>query len=175
MGKTTHDRTNNNWCGLYNHAVRVTTRFHPRRNCTHTGTNGTGRMVKLGWFDCPEGSERFVMRDIIQLVRSQFIGAPSPSLVLLGVQILKQLVEEMNVAVAAHVLTRHRKVMTSFRDKSLFPIFELALGMVSRLIVTGRFGRQPLNRWEWNRPPTAHMFLQITINCSPLHRLLPST
>jgi hypothetical protein len=133
-------------------------------------------MVKLGWFDCPEGSERFVMRDIIQLVRSQFIGAPSPSLVLLGVQILKQLVEEMNVAVAAHVLTRHRKVMTSFRDKSLFPIFELALGMVSRSIVQVVLDASPSTGGNGIIHPR-HMLLQITMlfMCRPLHRLLPST
>ena len=52
---------------------------------------------------------------------------------ILGVQLLQQLVTEMNQSGNDQRLTRHRKVMTSFRDKLLFGIFETSLTMLHQL------------------------------------------
>lgn len=89
------------------------------------------RIVKNGWFDV-DAKEDYVMRDIVERV-NQFIATGAPIHCILGVQLLQQLVTEMNQSGNDQRLTRHRKVMTSFRDKLLFGIFETSLSMLHQL------------------------------------------
>ena len=93
------------------------------------------RIVKLGWFDS-NAADEFVHRDIIAKTLQNFIQAPVaeagwPAPVILGVQLLQQLVGEMNVSSSTNSLARHRKVMTSFRDKALFSVFDQSLTMIN--------------------------------------------
>lgn len=52
-----------------------------------------------------------------------------------GVQILHQLVLEMNQAESMRSLAKHRKIASSFRDKSLYDIFTLSCTLLRQINV----------------------------------------
>ena len=83
------------------------------------------RITKLGWFDSPEH------RDIIEET-TKFLQA-SIDHHLVGLRLLNALVEEMNVPTAGRTLTHHRKTAVSFRDQSLFQVFQVSITTLRHL------------------------------------------
>ncbi|XP_065926342.1 exportin-7 isoform X6 [Magallana gigas] len=90
------------------------------------------RITKLGWFDIQD--KDYVFRNVITDV-TKFIQSGSTQHVMIGVQLLSQLVCEMNQvseeddereADSSRSLTKHRKIASSFRDLQLFEIFQLS-------------------------------------------------
>lgn len=55
---------------------------------------------------------------------------------IIGVQILNMLVLEMNESESVKPLTRHRKIASSFRDTTLFNIFQLQFALIEQTTLT---------------------------------------
>ncbi|XP_052225839.1 exportin-7-like [Dreissena polymorpha] len=84
------------------------------------------RITKLGWFDVAK--DEYVFRNVVSDV-GKFINSGSSQHIMIGVQLLSQLVCEMNRVSEAEIsrsLTKHRKIASSFRDTQLFEIFQLS-------------------------------------------------
>lgn len=85
------------------------------------------RMTKLGWFE----------DDAMRLVADEgkvFLdkGVTSPHY-FLGLKFLTMAVSEMNTPCPGRTLTQHRKAAVSFRDRSLFQIFQISLNTLQYL------------------------------------------
>ena len=85
----------------------------------------TCRITKLGWFDCNEH------REIIDEI-TKFLEATVDHKII-GFKLLNALVDEMNTPTTGRTLTVHRKTAVSFRDHSLYQIFEIALSTLRQL------------------------------------------
>ncbi|KAH9499291.1 Exportin 7 [Bulinus truncatus] len=88
------------------------------------------KITKYGWFDV--NKEEFVFRNVVSDV-GKFIQSGSTHHVMIGVQLLSQLVCEMNQvseSEASRSLTKHRKIASSFRDTQLFEIFQLSCSLL---------------------------------------------
>ncbi|CDS41722.1 exportin 7 [Echinococcus multilocularis] len=90
------------------------------------------RLTKIGWFDSAENGPEYPFRDIFESVKS-FIQSGQISAILVGVKLLSSLVTEIcqstetNLARATFFV---RKLLVSFRDLVLFPIFQLGLDLL---------------------------------------------
>ncbi|XP_074590351.1 uncharacterized protein LOC141846243 isoform X2 [Curcuma longa] len=84
------------------------------------------RITKFGWLD----DDRF--RDIVNEA-TNFLSQASSGHYSIGLKILNQLVSEMNQPNQGISLTVHRKVACSFRDQSLFQIFQISLTSLHQL------------------------------------------
>lgn len=84
------------------------------------------RITKLGWYDddCFRDIVKETMKFLTQATVEHFY---------LGLKILNQLVAEMNQANAGRSLTHHRKTACSFRDTSLFQVFQISLTSLRNL------------------------------------------
>ncbi|KAJ8316811.1 hypothetical protein KUTeg_004715 [Tegillarca granosa] len=88
------------------------------------------RITKNGWFDIQE--DDYVFRNVVTDV-TKFIQSGSTQHVMIGVQLLSQLVCEMNQvseADASRSLTKHRQIASSFRDSQLFEVFQLSCSLL---------------------------------------------
>ncbi|CAH8625262.1 unnamed protein product [Dicrocoelium dendriticum] len=88
------------------------------------------RLTKAGWFDSTGESDGF--RDILSC-SSKFIESGQSRAVLIGVQLLNNLVSEMNhntESDTTRIIFLQRKLSASFRDSLLFPIFRLSLSLL---------------------------------------------
>ncbi|KAK2166427.1 hypothetical protein LSH36_39g09000 [Paralvinella palmiformis] len=85
------------------------------------------RITKQGWFDVSK--ESYVFRNVIDDIK-QFLNTGSTHHMMMGVQLLSQLVCEMNQAEASRSLSKHRKIASSFRDNQLFEIFQMACNLL---------------------------------------------
>jgi exportin-7 len=83
------------------------------------------RITKLGWFDDTQHQE--FTKEITKFLQATIDHC------IIGLQILNQLVMELNLPTAGRTLTQHRKTAVSFRDKSLFHIFQLSLTTLRQL------------------------------------------
>ncbi len=83
------------------------------------------RITKLGWFDDP--SHRELAEEV-----TKFLQATVDHCVL-GLRILNQLVDELNLPTTGRTLTQHRKTAVSFRDVSLYRVFQLGLTTLKQL------------------------------------------
>ena len=83
------------------------------------------RITKLGWFDDP------VHRELADDV-TKFLQATVDHCIL-GLKILNQLVDELNIPTSGRTLTQHRKASVSFRDVCLFKVFQLGLTTLKQL------------------------------------------
>lgn len=83
------------------------------------------RISKLGWNANP------AHRDICSQI-SKFLDH-SPVHLVVGLQMLSELVSEMNTPVDGHSFTKHRKIAVSFRDHSLFRVFKLTLSTIDQI------------------------------------------
>ncbi|XP_022765661.1 exportin-7-like isoform X4 [Durio zibethinus] len=84
------------------------------------------RVTKFGWFD----DERF--RDVVK-ESTNFLSLGTPEHYAIGLKILNQLVSEMNQPNPGLPSTNHRRVACSFRDQSLFQIFQISLTSLRHL------------------------------------------
>ena len=83
------------------------------------------RITKLGWFD--DSTHRELADDV-----TKFLQATVDHCVL-GLRILNQLVDELNIPTTGRTLTQHRKTSVSFRDVCLFKVFQLGLTTLRQL------------------------------------------
>ncbi|XP_044512418.1 exportin-7-like isoform X3 [Mangifera indica] len=84
------------------------------------------RLTKFGWFD----DDRF--RDLVK-ESTKFLSQAISNHCAIGLKILNQLVSEMNQPNPGLPSTHHRRVACSFRDQSLFQIFQISLTSLSQL------------------------------------------
>ncbi|KAG8480658.1 hypothetical protein CXB51_025204 [Gossypium anomalum] len=84
------------------------------------------RVTKFGWFD----DERF--RDVVK-ESANFLSQGTSEHYAIGLKILNQLVSEMNQPNPGLPSTHHRRVACSFRDQSLFQIFQMSLTSLRHL------------------------------------------
>ena len=83
------------------------------------------RITKLGWFDHVDH------REIVKEVTVFLQGSTDQHVV--GLRVLMNLVEEMNIPTTGRTMTHHRKTAVSFRDNALFQVFELATETLKHL------------------------------------------
>lgn len=93
------------------------------------------RLTKYGWFDDEQH------REIVSEV-TKFLQATVDHCII-GLQILSELVTEVNLPVAGRNITFHRKIAVSFREESLFPIFQVALTTLRQLQLHNILGASP--------------------------------
>lgn len=84
------------------------------------------RLTKFGWFD----DDRF--RDVAN-ESINFLSQATPDHYAIGLKILNQLVCEMNQPNPGMPSSHHRRVACSFRDQSLFQIFQISLTSLHQL------------------------------------------
>lgn len=83
------------------------------------------RITKLGWFDDP--THRELADDVTKFLQATVDHC------ILGLKILNQLVDELNIPTSGRTLTQHRKSSVSFRDVCLFKVFQLGLTTLKQL------------------------------------------
>ncbi len=86
------------------------------------------RMSKLGWFD--DESMRLVADEgkaFLEMHTKEEDTARASALYFIGLKMLTTAVSEMNTPIPGRTLTQHRKTAVSFRERSLFGIFETSL------------------------------------------------
>lgn len=83
------------------------------------------RITKLGWFD--DTAHRDLAEDVTKFLQATVDHC------ILGLKILNQLVDELNIPTAGRTLTQHRKTSVSFRDVSLLKVFQLGLTTLKQL------------------------------------------
>lgn len=95
------------------------------------------RITKLGWFD--DKVHRELADDVTKFLQATVDHC------ILGLKILNQLVDELNLPTTGRTLTQHRKTSVSFRDACLFKVFQLGLTTLKQLQTRaiGEFGLQP--------------------------------
>lgn len=83
------------------------------------------RITKLGWFDDP--THRELTDDVTTFLQATVDHC------ILGLKILNELVDELNIPTTGRTLTQHRKTSVSFRDVCLFKVFQLGLTTLKQL------------------------------------------
>lgn len=83
------------------------------------------RITKLGWFD--DSAHRDLADDVTKFLQATVDHC------ILGLKILNQLVDELNIPSAGRTLTQHRKTSVSFRDVSLLKVFQLGMTTLKQL------------------------------------------
>jgi exportin-7 len=83
------------------------------------------RITKLGWFD--DSTHRELADDVTTFLQATVDHC------ILGLKILNQLVDELNIPTTGRTLTQHRKTSVSFRDVCLFKVFQLGLTTLKQL------------------------------------------
>jgi exportin-7 len=91
------------------------------------------RITKLGWFDDNTSVHRELADDVTKFLQATVDHC------ILGLKILNQLVDELNIHTTGRTLTQHRKTSVSFRDVSLLKVFQIALTTLNQL-QTGAIG-----------------------------------
>ncbi|KAJ4956852.1 hypothetical protein NE237_013635 [Protea cynaroides] len=84
------------------------------------------RVTKFGWFDDDKFKE-------VAKESMNFLSQVSSDHYAIGLKILNQLVSEMNQPNSGLPSTHHRRVACSFRDQSLFQIFQISLTSLCHL------------------------------------------
>mmetsp|Transcript_44324 Transcript_44324/g.106777 ORF Transcript_44324/g.106777 Transcript_44324/m.106777 type:complete len:1120 (+) Transcript_44324:370-3729(+) len=83
------------------------------------------RITKLGWFD--DNVHRELAEDVTKFLQATVDHC------ILGLKILNQLVDELNIPTLGRTLTQHRKTSVSFRDVCLLKVFQLGLTTLKQL------------------------------------------
>lgn len=83
------------------------------------------RITKLGWFD--DSTHRELADDVTKFLQATVDHC------ILGLKILNQLVDELNIPTSGRTLTQHRKTSVSFRDVCLLKVFQLGLTTLKQL------------------------------------------
>nr|XP_018674150.1 PREDICTED: exportin-7-like isoform X3 [Musa acuminata subsp. malaccensis] len=90
------------------------------------------RVTKFGWFD----DDKF--REVVKEA-TNFLNQASSGHYSIGLKMLNQLVSEMNQPNVGLPLIQQRKVACSFRDQSLFQIFQVSITSLHQLKSDGNF------------------------------------
>lgn len=83
------------------------------------------RLTKYGWFD--DEHHREIVSDVTNFLQATVDHC------IIGLQILSELVTEMNLPVVGRNITFHRKIAVSFREDSLFRVFQVSLTTLKQL------------------------------------------
>ncbi|KAF1334127.1 Exportin-like protein, partial [Globisporangium splendens] len=93
------------------------------------------RLTKFGWFD--DEQHREIVNEVTKFLQATVDHC------IIGLQILNELVTEMNLPVAGRNITFHRKIAVSFREDSLYRIFQLSLTTLKQLHMHNILGATP--------------------------------
>ncbi|XP_045250441.2 ran-binding protein 17 isoform X3 [Macaca fascicularis] len=113
------------------------------------------KITKLGWFEVQK--EQFVFREIIADVKKFLQGTVEHCVI--GVIILSELTQEMNLVDYSRPSAKHRKVATSFRDTSLKDILVLACSLLKEVLA------KPLNLQDQCQQNLVMQVLKLVLNC----------
>jgi exportin-7 len=92
------------------------------------------RITKLGWFD--DSAHRELADDVTKFLQATVEHC------ILGLKILNQLVDELNIPTSGRTLTQHRKTSVSFRDVCLLKVVQLGLTTLKQL-QSGSISKSP--------------------------------
>ncbi|XP_068014902.1 ran-binding protein 17 isoform X2 [Melanerpes formicivorus] len=113
------------------------------------------KITKLGWFEVLK--DQLVFRDIIADVQKFLQGTVDHYII--GVMILSELTQEMNLVDYSRPSAKHRKIATSFRDTSLKDILMLACSLLKELLA------KPLTLQDQQQQSLAMQLLKLVLNC----------
>ncbi|XP_010852857.1 PREDICTED: ran-binding protein 17 isoform X3 [Bison bison bison] len=113
------------------------------------------KITKSGWFEVQK--DRFVFREIIADVKTFLQGAMEHCII--GVIILSELTQEMNLVDYSRPSAKHRKIATSFRDTSLKDILVLACSLLKEILA------KPLNLQDQDQQNLVMQVLKLVLNC----------
>ncbi|XP_041532279.1 ran-binding protein 17 isoform X1 [Microtus oregoni] len=113
------------------------------------------KITKLGWFEVQK--DEFVFRHIIADVKRFLQGTVEHCII--GVIILSELTQEMNLVDYSRPSAKHRKVATSFRDTSLKDILVLACSLLKQVLA------KPLNLQDQDQQNLVMQVLKLVLNC----------
>ncbi|XP_037056438.1 ran-binding protein 17 isoform X1 [Peromyscus leucopus] len=113
------------------------------------------KLTKLGWFEVQK--DEFVFRDIIADVKKFLQGTVEHCII--GVIILSELTQEMNLVDYSRPSAKHRKVATSFRDTSLKDILVLACSLLKQVLA------KPLNLQDQDQQNLVMQVLKLVLSC----------
>ncbi|XP_059589432.1 ran-binding protein 17 isoform X2 [Alligator mississippiensis] len=113
------------------------------------------KITKLGWFEVQK--DQLIFRDIIADVKKFLQGTVDHYII--GVMILSELTQEMNLVDYSRPSAKHRKIATSFRDTSLKDILMLACSLLKELLA------KPLNLQDQQQQSLAMHLLKLVLNC----------
>nr|XP_019596721.1 PREDICTED: ran-binding protein 17 isoform X2 [Rhinolophus sinicus] len=113
------------------------------------------KITKLGWFEVQK--DQFVFREIIADVKKFLQGTVEHCII--GVIILSELTQEMNLVDYSRPSAKHRKIATSFRDTSLKDILMLACSLLKEVLA------KPLNLQDQSQQNLVMQVLKLVLNC----------
>ncbi|XP_051486940.1 ran-binding protein 17 isoform X8 [Apus apus] len=113
------------------------------------------KMTKLGWFEVLK--DHLIFRDIIADVKKFLQGTVDHYII--GVMILSELTQEMNLVDYSRPSAKHRKIATSFRDTSLKDILMLACSLLKELLA------KPVALQDQRQQSLAMQLLKLVLNC----------
>ncbi|KAM6224221.1 ran-binding protein 17 [Rhynchocyon petersi] len=113
------------------------------------------KITKLGWFEVQK--DQFVFREIIADVKKFLQGTMEHCII--GVMILSELTQEMNVIDYSRSSAKHRKIATSFRDTSLKDFLVLACSLLKEVVA------KPLNLQDQCQQNVVMQVLKLVFNC----------
>ncbi|XP_073212093.1 ran-binding protein 17 isoform X3 [Lepidochelys kempii] len=113
------------------------------------------KITKLGWFEVQK--DQLIFRDIVADVK-KFLQATVDHYII-GVMILSELTQEMNLVDYSRPSAKHRKIATSFRDTSLKDILMLACSLLKEVLA------KPLNLQDQQQQSLAMHLLKLVLNC----------
>nr|KAF6448537.1 RAN binding protein 17 [Rousettus aegyptiacus] len=113
------------------------------------------KITKLGWFEVQK--DQFVFREIIADVKKFLQGTMEHCII--GVIILSELTQEMNLVDYSRPSAKHRKIATSFRDTSLKDILVLACSLLKEVLA------KPLNLQDESQQTLVMQVLKLVLNC----------
>jgi exportin-7 len=93
------------------------------------------RLTKYGWFD--DDQHREIVGEVTKFLQATVDHC------IIGLQILSELVTEMNAPVPGRNITFHRKIAVSFREDSLYRIFQVSLTTLKQLQLHNIVGATP--------------------------------
>ncbi|XP_065590543.1 ran-binding protein 17 [Cyrtonyx montezumae] len=113
------------------------------------------KITKLGWFEVLK--DQLVFRDITADVKLFLQGTVDHCII--GVMILSELTQEMNLVDYSRPTAKHRRIATSFRDTSLKDILMLACSLLKELLA------KPLTIQHRQQQNLAMHLLKLVLNC----------
>nr|XP_054540744.1 ran-binding protein 17 isoform X4 [Pan troglodytes] len=113
------------------------------------------KITKLGWFEVQK--DQFVFREIIADVKKFLQGTVEHCII--GVIILSELTQEMNLVDYSRPSAKHRKIATSFRDTSLKDVLVLACSLLKEVFA------KPLNLQDQCQQNLVMQVLKLVLNC----------
>ncbi|XP_066833184.1 ran-binding protein 17 isoform X5 [Anser cygnoides] len=113
------------------------------------------KITKLGWFEVLK--DQLIFRDITADVKKFLQGTVDHYII--GVMILSELTQEMNLVDYSRPSAKHRKIATSFRDTSLKDILMLACSLLKELLA------KPLTVQDRQQESLAMHLLKLVLNC----------